>query len=83
MTETKITFQNKIDMRVQAQIYAESELVSTCVTAPGESCTLAGRPGRYDIYCKNGTTGSRLAYKLDIEAKTLSLSLHRGTYIIA
>jgi hypothetical protein len=83
MAETEIIFHNKMEIKVQAQIFVESELISTCVAAPGESCTLSGRPGHYDIYCKNGMTGRRLAYKLDSDAKTLTLSLHKGSYIIA
>ncbi len=83
MAETEITFHNKADIRVQAQIFAESELVSTCVAAPGESCTLSGKAGRYDIYFKNGITGWRIAYKLDSDAKTFTLSHDSGGYILA
>lgn len=83
MTETEITFHNNAEIRVQAQIFAESELISTCVADPGESLTMPVKSVLYDIYCKNSITGWRVAYKLGIEAKNLTLSLNKGRYIIA
>lgn len=82
MTETKITFHNNAEMRVQAQIFSENELVSTCFADPGESLTMPVTSVNYDIYCKNGITGWRIAYKLDSDAKTLTLSKSRGNYTI-
>ena len=82
MTETEITFHNKAEIRVQAQIFAESELISTCMADPGESLTMPVKSVRYDIYCKNGITGWRVAYKLDSDAKTLTLSKSKGSYTI-
>ena len=82
MTEKKITFHNNAEMRVQAQIFAENELVSTCFADPGESLTMPINSVRYDIYCKNGVTGWRVAFKLDSDAKTFTLSKSRGSYTI-
>jgi hypothetical protein len=82
MTETEITFHNNAEIRVQAQIFADSELVSTCVANPGESLTMPVNSGRYDIYCKNGVTGWRVAFQLDSDAKTFTLSKSRGSYTI-
>ncbi|MCB8972617.1 MAG: hypothetical protein H6654_03595 [Ardenticatenaceae bacterium] len=82
MTETEITFQNNAEIRVQAQIFAENELVSTCIADPGESPSMPINSAHYDIYCKNGITGWRIAYKLDSDAKTLTLSKSKGSYII-
>jgi hypothetical protein len=82
MTETEITFNNNAEMRVQAQIFAENELVSTCFADPGESLIMPINSVRYDIYCKNGVTGWRVAFKLDSDAKTLTLSKSRGNYTI-
>ena len=82
MTETEIIFENKADIRVQAQIFAESILVSSCMADPGATQTLSVGPAHYDIYLKNGITGWRVAYKLNSEAKSLTLSLKNGRYII-
>jgi hypothetical protein len=83
MAEIEITFHNKISLRTQAQIFIERTLISTGVVAPGESCILLAEPGRYDIYLKNGVTGWELAHKLDSEAKTVTLSLRKGRYIVS
>lgn len=83
MTKTKIIFHNKADIKVQAQIFAENQLVSTCVAAPGESCTIPAKLGPYDIYFKNGVTGWRVAYQVDSEAKTFTLSESNGNYVLA
>lgn len=82
MTETEIIFENKADIRVQAQIFAESMLVSSCMADPGATQTLSVESAHYDIYLKNGVTGWRVAYKLNSEAKSLTLSLKNGRYII-
>jgi hypothetical protein len=81
MAETEVTFHNKAEIRVQAQIFTGRTLVGTCVAGPGEIHTLPGLV-RYDIYLKNGATGWEIAHKLDSEAKTLTLSQHKGRYII-
>ncbi len=82
MIETEVTFHNKINIRVQAQIFIGPTLVSTCVADPGEVCVLSAESARYDIYFKNGATGWNIARKLDNETKTLTLSQHKGRYII-
>lgn len=80
--ETEITFHNKAEIKVQAQIFMGRTLVSTCVASPGEVCTLPAESAPYDIYFKNGVTGWKIAHKLDSEAKTLTLSQHKGRYVI-
>lgn len=79
---TEITFHNKAEIRVQAQIFTENMLVSTCVAGPGEIHTLPVESVRYDIYLKNGISGWRVAYKLDSEARSLTLSKTNGRYVI-
>ncbi len=82
MAETEITFHNRIEIKVQAQIFAGRTLVGTCVAGPGETHTiLAGSPP-YDIYLKNGLTGWEISRKLDSEAKTFTLSQQKGRYVI-
>lgn len=83
MTETEITFHNKVDIRVQAQIFIGRTYVSTCIANPGEVCILPAQSVRYDIFLKNGTTGWEIARKLDIEAETLTLSQHKGRYVLS
>ncbi|MFO7681034.1 MAG: hypothetical protein R6X34_13380 [Chloroflexota bacterium] len=82
MAETEITLENKAEIRVQAQIFAESVLVSTCMADPGKIYTLSVGSAQYDIYLKNGITGWRVAYKLDSKARSLTLSKQKGRYII-
>jgi hypothetical protein len=83
MADTEVTFHNKAEIRVQAQLFAGNTLVSTCVAGPGEIRVLAAESSvRYDIYLKNGATGWEIARKLGIEATTLTLSQHKGRYII-
>jgi hypothetical protein len=82
MSEAKITFHNKAEIKVQAQLYSGRTLVSTCVAGPGESRTLPAESAPYDIYLRNGATGWEIAHKLDSEAKTFTLSHHKGRYII-
>jgi hypothetical protein len=82
MAEIEITFHNKIELRTQAQIFKERTLISTNVVDPGETCILLAESGTYDIYFKNGVTGWELARKLNSEATTLTLSRHRGQYIV-
>lgn len=82
MVETEITFHNKAEIKVQAQIFTGRTLVSTCVAGPGETGVLPAKSVRYDIYLRNGTTGWEIARKLNSEAKTLTLSQLKGRYII-
>lgn len=83
MIEREITFHNKASLRVQAQIYTDRTLISTCVVNPDEVGTLRVTTTRYDIYCKNGATGWELARKLDSEAKILTLSQQQGRYVLS
>lgn len=82
MTETEITFHNKAEIKVQAQIFSGYTLVSTCLVNPGEVCLLLINSTPYDIYLKNGATGWELAHKLDYDAQALTPSHHKGRYII-
>jgi hypothetical protein len=82
MAEIKVTFHNKAEIKVQAQIFTDRTLISTCVAAPGETHTLPAESVRYDIYFKNGATGWELARKLGSEAQTLTLSLLKGRYVV-
>jgi hypothetical protein len=82
MAETEVTFHNKAEIRVQAQIFIGQTFVSTCVAGPGETHTLPVESDRYDIYLKNSITGWGIARKLDSEAKTFTLSQQKGRYVI-
>ncbi len=82
MTDTEITFHNRIDLKVQAQIFIGRTLVSTCLAGPGETQVLRAKSERYDIFLKNGATGWEIARKLNSEAKTFTLSQQKGRYII-
>jgi hypothetical protein len=82
MVQTEITFHNKTEMRVQAQIFAGRRLVSTCLAGPGEIRTLLAESLRYDIYFKNGATGWEIARKLDSDAKSVALSQHQTLYTV-
>lgn len=82
MVETEITFHNKTEIRVQAQIFAGRTLVSTCVVDPGEIRILLAKSLRYDIFFKNGATGWEIARKLDSDAKSFALSQHKRRYTI-
>lgn len=83
MTETEITFHNQVQIRVQAQIFIGRTYVSTCVADPGEVCVLPAQSVRYDIFFKHGVTGWEIARKLDSEATTLTLSQHKGRYVLS
>jgi hypothetical protein len=82
MTETEITFHNRIELKVQAQIFNGRTLVSTCVAGPGETHVLPAESVRYDIFLKNGVTGWEIARKLNSEATTFTLSRQKGRYVI-
>jgi hypothetical protein len=53
------------------------------VVDPGETCILLAESGRYDIYLKSVVTGWELARKLDSEANIVTLSQHKGRYVIS
>lgn len=83
MNDVEITFNNKIDIRTQAQVFTDGALASTCVVDPGETGTLLAESGRYDIYLKNSITGWEITHKLDCEAQTLTLSQRKGRYVVS
>lgn len=82
MAETEITFHNKAEIKVQAQIFTGRTLVGTCVAGPGETRSLPAESVHYDIYLKNGATGWEIAHKLNSAAKTFTLSQQKGRYVI-
>ena len=82
MPGTEITFHNKVEIKVQAQIFTGGTLVSTCVAGPGETGVLPAESGRYDIYLRNGATGWVIARQMDSEAKSLTLIRLNGKYTI-
>lgn len=82
MVEKEITFHNKTEIRVQAQIFVGRTLISTCVVDPGETRILASKSLRYDIFFKNGATGWEVARKLDSGAKSFTLSQQQRRYTI-
>jgi hypothetical protein len=82
MNEVEITFNNKTDIRTQAQLFMNGALISTCVVDPGKTCTLLAESGQYDIYLKNSNTGWELTHKLDCSAQTITLTQHKGRYVV-
>ena len=82
MTEIKITFHNKAEIRVQVQIFAGRTLVSSGMAGPGETCILPAEAAGYDIYLKNAATGWEIARKLNSEATTATLKQRNGRYVI-
>lgn len=82
MAVTKLTFHNKISISVQAQIFLGRTLISTCVATPGEVCVLPAESARFDIFFKNSATGWEIARKLNNEARSLTLSQHKGRYVL-
>ena len=83
MVETEITFQNKTETRVQAQIYAGRTLISTCVIDPGEIHVLPATPMHYDVFFKDGATGWEFARKLGTNASNITLIQHKNRYTIS
>jgi hypothetical protein len=82
MAETNITFHNKAAIRVQAQLFTGRTLISTCVAGPGESRSLPAEVSSYDVFLKDSSTGWELARQLNSKATTLTLSRHKGRYLI-
>ncbi len=82
MVETEITFHNKTEIRVQAQIYAGRTLVSTCVVDPGQIRSVSANSLRYDVFFKNGATGWEIARKLDTDTTNFTLSHDKRRYTI-
>jgi hypothetical protein len=82
MAESEITFCNKTEIRVQAQIYAGRALVSTCVVDPGETYILPANSLRFDIFFKNGATGREIARKMDSGANSFTLNQNQSRFTI-
>ncbi|MBK8904333.1 MAG: hypothetical protein IPM53_24355 [Anaerolineaceae bacterium] len=82
MTLINLTFHNHARISVQAQIFTGRTLISTCVASPGEICVLPVDTDQFDIFFKNSATGWEVARKLNNEARTLTLSQHKGRYIL-
>ena len=82
MAVIAVTFHNKAELRVQAQIFSGRTLISTCVAEPGETHSLQAESAPYDIYCKNGATGWELARRLGSEAQTVTLQQQKGRYVM-
>jgi hypothetical protein len=82
MDAERITFHNKADIRVQAQIYTGRTLVSTCLAQPGEIHTLQCGSVQHDIYLRDASTGWELARKQDNDAATVVLSRRQGHYVL-
>ena len=81
--EEEVTFCNKADIRIQAQIFTGRTLVSTCLAEPGEIHILKSGSVRYDIYLKNAATGWEVASIRDNEAKTVTLRRLKGHFILS
>jgi hypothetical protein len=82
MAETDVTVHNKVEIRVQAQIYIGRKLISTCVVAPGEIRTIPAKSMDYDIFFKDGSTGWEIARKLGSDANSFTLSQNKGRYTL-
>ena len=82
MVETEITFHNKANLRVQAQIFTDGTLASTYVADPDEVCILTTTSTRYDIFFKNGLSGWEVGRKLNSEAKKHTLSQQKGRFAV-
>jgi hypothetical protein len=83
MTEEQVTFHNKAEIRVQAQIFTGRTLISTCLANPGEIHTLQNGSIPYDIYLKNAATGWEIARSRYSEATTVVLSGQKGHYLLS
>ena len=82
LVETEITFHNKTEMRVMAQIFVGRSLISTCMLDPSETRILQSGSLRLDIFFKNGATGWEIARKLDSDAKSFTLNQRKMRYTI-
>ena len=83
MAKIEIKFHNKITIRTLVQIFVGHSLISSGIAEPGETCLLSAETGQYDIFVKNGLTGRELARKLGGEAKSVTVSQHKGRYIVS
>jgi len=83
MAEEQVTFHNKAEIRVQAQIFTGRTLISTCLANPGETHTLRSGSIQYDIYLKNAATGWEIERSRYNETATVVLSHHRGCFVLS
>ena len=83
MAGKQVTFHNKAEIRVQAQIFTGRTLISTCLANPGETHTLQNGSIPYDIYLKSAATGWEIARRRDNETATVVLSHHGGRYVLS
>lgn len=82
MIEVDVTFHNKLELKIQAQIFSEYTLISTGIAESGETCALSNDAEKYDVYFRDLATGKVVARKFDIEATTIILRKERGLYVI-
>ncbi|NCF68795.1 MAG: hypothetical protein GWP61_22775 [Chloroflexi bacterium] len=82
MVEPEITFENKTEIRVQAQIFEGRTLISTYVVAPSEICILPVKSMGYDIFFKDSSTGWEIARKLGSNANSFTLSQNKRRYTL-
>lgn len=79
----QVTFQNKTGISVQAQIFMAYTLISTCVAAANETCTLIiSESIKYDIYLRDAATGRMVARKQGSDAELITLQTEQGRYVI-
>ena len=83
MAEEQVTFHNKAEIRVQAQIFTGRTLISACLANPGETHTLRSGSIQYDIYLKNAATGWEIERSRNNETATVVLSHHRGCFVLS
>jgi len=82
VVEPQITFQNKTEIRVQAQIFAGRTLISTCVVGPGEIRSLPAKSLGFDIFFKDSSSGWEIARKLGSDANSFTLSQNKRRYTL-
>jgi hypothetical protein len=82
VVEPEITFENKTEIRVQAQIFEGRTLISTYVVAPGEIRILPVKSMGYDIFFKDSSTGWEIARKLGSNANSFTLSQNKRRYTL-
>jgi hypothetical protein len=82
MTTTQVNFHNKLDVSVQAQIYAQYTLLSTGTVESGDSCILSNESEAYDIYIRDAATGRMFARQFGSDATDITLRKERGLYVI-
>ena len=82
MAKQEITFHNKTDIKVQAQVFASTRLIGTYSTKSGQSCKIEMENAGQDIFFRDGTTGREIARNLDNRLKSLTISKEKGGWYI-